>query len=312
MKISIVVPCFNEEEVLDTTAEELLKVIDKLVAEQLCDEGKICFVDDGSKDATWQLIENWTARDKRVSGLKLTRNVGHQNAVIAGLFTATGDAVISIDADLQDDTDAIFEMVREHNQGAEIVFGVRGARDSDTGFKRLTAEGYYRLMQLFGVKLVFNHADFRLLSRRAITALMEFREVNLFLRGMVPLLGFRTSTVYYDRKARTSGVTKYSLSKMLALAWQGITSFSIAPLRFISYMGFIIFVASSGMSAYVILAKFLADQVVPGWASTVLPIYLLGGIQLLSLGVIGEYLGKVYQEVKARPRFLIEKTINLD
>lgn len=311
MKVSFVVPCFNESEVLDTTAEELLRVLETLLTGELCTEGNICFVDDGSTDSTWQQIEAWTKTEDRIAGLKLSRNVGHQNALVAGLFAVEGDVVISLDADLQDDIDAVVDMVREYEGGAEIVLGVRRSRDSDTGFKRLTAKSYYRLMQLFGVRLVSNHADFRLLSRRAISALKEFREVNLFLRGMVPLLGFRTSTVYYDRKARTSGVTKYSLGKMLGLAWQGITSFSVVPLRLISYLGFLIFVASVAMAIYVVTAKFWADQVVPGWASTVLPIYLLGGIQLLSIGVVGEYLGKVYQEVKARPRYFIEKSVNL-
>lgn len=306
--LTIVVPCYNEEAVLPETQIRLLGVLDELEDKNFINnESQIVFVDDGSKDNTWQLIELASETNKRINGLKLSRNRGHQNAVLAGMLTVTGDIIITIDADLQDDLKAIEKMVVAHNQGAAIVYGVRKKRETDTPFKRITAEGYYKLLAKFGVEIVFNHADYRLMSRRVIEALREYDEVNLFLRGIIPQLGYQTAIVYYDRNERFAGESKYPIGKMLALAWQGVTSFSTTPLRMITTLGFLISAGSFAFTIWAIGIRIFSDQAVPGWASTVVPIYLLGGIQLLCIGIIGEYLGKIYTETKKRPRYSIEK-----
>lgn len=306
-KLAIVIPCFNEEAVLCETEVRLLQVLDRLTASQMIDgDSHLVFVDDGSRDKTWSLIEDASRRESRIQGLKLSRNRGHQNAVLAGLMTSKGDILISADADLQDDLEAIDNMVSAYHDGSDIVYGVRKARATDTWFKRVTAESYYRILAKFGVEIVFNHADYRLMSRRAVEALREYREVNLFLRGIIPQLGYKTAVVYYDRNERFAGESKYPLSKMFALAWQGITSFSTTPLRMITGLGFLISGGSIAFSVWALGVRLFSDQAIPGWASTVVPIYLIGGIQLLSLGVIGEYLGKIYTETKGRPRYFID------
>lgn len=310
MQLSIVLPSYNEEEVLQETASRLLSLFEDLIGKnKISDASRICFVDDGSKDKTWNIIETLSQEHLHVSGIKLSRNRGHQNALLAGLFTVEGDIVISIDADLQDDITIIEEMIDSYNEGNDIVYAVRKERTTDTAFKRATAEGFYKIMHLMGVDIVFNHADYRLMSRRAIEHLKEFKEVNLFLRAMIPLVGFQSSSVYYDRAERFAGESKYPLKKMLSFAWDGITSFSVMPLRFITATGFFIFLATIIMSLWVLGVKLFSEEAVPGWASTVLPIYFIGGIQVFSIGIVGEYIGKIYMETKERPRFIIEKTI---
>lgn len=308
--LAIVVPCYNEEEVLPETARRLGDLVERLVrAGKVSGESTIRFVDDGSRDRTWQLIEELAASSPRFRGVKLSRNRGHQNALLAGVFSAEGDAVVTVDADLQDDIEVIAQMVDHFNGGTEIVYGVRESRTSDTAFKRGTAEGYYRLLKLMGVDLVFNHADYRLMSRRALQCLQEYSEVNMFLRGIIPLLGFRTATVFYARSERFAGESKYPLRKMLALAIDGVTSFSVAPLRFISLLGFLVCAFSLVMVVIVLYGKLVQNGTIPGWASSVLPIYFLGGVQLLSIGILGEYVAKIYLESKRRPRFFVEKTV---
>ena len=310
MNLSIVVPCYNEEEVLPETAKRLTGLLGRLQhSGKISENSKIYFVDDGSKDRTWEVIEALSGTYPAVHGLKLSRNRGHQNALLGGLFTAEGDALVSIDADLQDDIDAIEEMVDAYHEGYDIVYGVRKARTTDTPFKRATAEGFYKLMHLMGVDIVFNHADFRLMSRRAVEELKQYPEVNLFLRAMVPLIGYPSTQVYYDRAERFAGESKYPLKKMLAFAWDGITSFSVVPLRLITATGFVIFIASILISLWAVGIKLFTDDAVPGWASTVLPIYFIGGIQVFSIGIVGEYIGKMYLETKRRPRFIIEKSV---
>ena len=310
MILSIVVPCYNEEAVLPETIRRLTTLIAELVDTGTVAIGShVVLVDDGSKDKTWHLISEAAIQRTDVRGIKLSRNRGHQNAVLAGIFAAEGDAVISIDADLQDDVSAIGKMVEEFHNKNDIVYGIRKSRETDSLLKRVPAEGYYRLLEKFGVEIIFNHADFRLLSRRAIEALRGFGEVNLFLRGIVPQLGFRCSSVHYDRAERFAGESKYPLSKMLGLAWQGITSFSTTPLRMITALGFIISLGSFLVTLWAIGIRLLSDLAVPGWASTVVPIYLLGGVQLLSLGIIGEYIAKIYMETKRRPHYFIEEQV---
>jgi glycosyltransferase involved in cell wall biosynthesis len=270
-------------------------------------DSNVWLVDDGSKDATWATIESLAARSDLFVGLKLSRNRGHQNALLAGLLTADGDAVISIDADLQDDLGVIEKMVDAYAAGYEIVYGVRKARDTDTWFKRWTALRYYGLLSALGVDIVPNHADFRLLGRNAINALGLHTEVNLFLRGIIPQLGYRATSVYYDRGERVAGESKYPLRKMLRLALDGITSFSPVPLRLIAVLGIIVCIFSLAMVLWVVSIRLFTDRALPGWASTTVPIYLLGGVQLLCIGILGEYVAKIYSETKARPRFLIEK-----
>ena len=313
MKLAIVLPCYNEEAILEDSFRSLNEVFSRLVAQGKIDEESfICFVDDGSKDGTWPIIERLSKEHERVVGIKLSRNYGHQNALLAGLFNVDADAVITMDADLQDDTDAIEKMVDAYAQGNKIVYGVKRTREADSAFKKVTAHGFYRLMEWMGVDIVYNHADCRLLDREVIGYLKEFREVNLFLRGIVPLIGFPSTTVEYDLRERKKGDSKYSLRKMLSFAWNGITSFSIFPLRLISYTGFIIFAGSLVLTVWAFWVKYFTNDAIPGWASTVLPIYFIGGIQVLSLGIIGEYIGKIYLETKARPRFIMEKRVGRD
>jgi glycosyltransferase involved in cell wall biosynthesis len=310
LQLGIVVPCYNEEEVLPETAKRLLELLERLsTAGLVSSDSATYFVDDGSKDRTWQLIEEMSNANARVHGIKLSRNRGHQNALMAGLFGAKGDVLVSIDADLQDDINVIEDMIRKHLEGYEIVYGVRKSRAMDSIFKKSTAEIYYKLLARMGVDIVYNHADYRLMGRRALDALEGYSEVNLFLRGVIPLLGFRTTTTYYDRSERFAGESKYPLKKMLALAMDGITSFSVVPLRMISMLGFMVSLFSIVMVAWVVYGKLFMNSAIPGWASSVIPIYFLGGIQLLSIGVLGEYVAKIYLETKRRPRYLIEKSI---
>ena len=306
--LTIVVPCYNEEEVLLETASQLSGVLQELIHDVLIsNESRILFVDDGSKDRTWELIENETEHNSFVKGLKLARNVGHQNALIAGLETANkqSDCVVSIDADLQDDIAVIRTFVEKYLEGFDIVYGVRDHRDTDTFFKRTTAVGFYRFMEKIGIKLVPNHADFRLMSKRALDELFRYKETNLFLRGLVPLVGFPSTRVYYDRKERLAGESKYPLKKMLAFAFDGITSFSVAPIRFVTLLGFLAVIVSMIVGIYTLVQKF-TGQTESGWSSLMISIWFVGGLQLMGIGMIGEYVGKIYHEVKRRPKFAIE------
>ncbi|MBM6671038.1 glycosyltransferase family 2 protein [Phocaeicola coprophilus] len=310
-KLIIVVPCYNEQEMLDYTTQELLAVVDRLRRGGKIGEGKILYVDDGSRDATWSIIERLTRAHEAVCGLKLAHNVGHQCALWAGLEWASlhGDVSISIDADLQDDTQAIDEMVDFYNQGTDIVYGVRRERRTDSAFKRQTALMFYRLVRRLGEEIVYNHADFRLMSRRAMRALMAYPERNMFLRGMVPRIGLSTACVYYDRKERMAGESKYPFSKMFALAMDGITSFSVRPLQWIYITGFVMVALAIVATIYCLIAyKFSA--VVWGWTSIMISIWFIGGAMLVSLGIIGEYVGKIYREVKRRPRYFVEKLVD--
>lgn len=307
----IVVPCYNEEEVIHETAKRLDEKIASLVsAGKISDESRVMFVDDGSKDKTWQIIEELNESNKVFRGAKLSRNRGHQNALLGGLMTAKeyADVVISMDADLQDDINAVDGMIDKYYEGCEVVYGVRSSRKKDTFFKKFTAEGYYKLMALFGVDIVFNHADYRLLTKRALEELSGYRETNLFLRGIVPLLGFKSDTVEYERHERFAGESKYPLKKMLAFAFDGITSFSTSLIRLVTMLGFGILAVSILVMIYY-LVVFAMGKTVQGWATIVCSIWLLGGVQLLCIGLIGEYIGKIYAEVKDRPRFIIEKVL---
>ncbi|GGI45937.1 putative glycosyltransferase YkoT [Paenibacillus marchantiophytorum] len=309
--LTIVVPCYNEEEVLPETVFRLSAVLDALIADNLiAGTSTMLLVDDGSKDATWALIESFHAANSFVTGLKLAKNAGHQSALLAGLMKAKAysDCVVSIDADLQDDTDAIREFVVKFHEGFDIVYGVRQDRSADTFFKRATAQGFYKLMTALGVKIHYNHADFRLMSKRTLDNLEKFQEVNLFLRGMVPLLGFPSTQVYYDRKERFAGESKYPLRKMLAFAFDGITSFSVTPIRFVTLMGFLLFILSVFAGIYAVVGKMVGANVT-GWTSLIVSVWFIGGVQLLALGLIGEYIGKIYKEVKQRPLFVIEKDL---
>lgn len=311
VRLAIVVPCYNEQEVLPETARRLGVLLDRLSqAGKVRSDSLIYLVDDGSKDATWSLIEQLSAQSDQFAGIKLSRNRGHQNALLAGLFTAEGDVLVSIDADLQDDVDAIESMIDEFHNGAEVVYAVRRHRTTDTFFKRATAVGFYRFMASMGVETIHNHADFRLMSRRAVEALKAFPETNLFLRGMVPLIGYRSAMVHFDRAARLAGESKYPLRKMLALALDAITSFSVVPLRIITLIGFTVFAGAVGVSMWILWLKLFTTQAIPGWASIALPQVFLGGVQILCLGVIGEYLGKIYVETKGRPRYIVEKVVH--
>jgi glycosyltransferase involved in cell wall biosynthesis len=306
-RLAIIVPCFNEEEVLPDTSARLTGTLENLLATQKCTRGsQIFFVDDGSTDETWQVIERLIAGNPLVAGIKLSRNFGHQNALLAGLFTADADAAVTIDADLQDDIDAIETMLDRYLLGYDVVYGVRRRRDLDSMFKRQSARMFYRTMQALGTKTIVDHADYRLLSRQAILALREYREVNLFLRGIVPLLGYKSTIVQFDRHKRLAGQSKYPLRKMVEFAVDAVTSFSVVPLRLISAIGVLLFFLSMIFAAWATWIALGTEAAVPGWASTLLPILLLGGIQTLCLGVLGEYLGKIYVEVKSRPRYIIE------
>lgn len=309
-RVSIIVPCYNEEAVLPETVRRLRELLTSLVSSnKILRDSHVIFVDDGSSDRTWSLIKEFNAVDPRIKGVKLSANRGHQIALIAGLFAANGDAVITIDADLQDDVAAAELMIDAYLNGYEIVYGVRKRRRTDTFFKRFSAEGYYRLLNLLGVRIVFNHADYRLLGRRALEALQQYTEVNLFIRGIVPMVGFPSTTVQYDRAERFAGESKYPFKKMLALALDGITSFTAFPLRFIAMLGLMLSAASLLMIAWVLWIKLVAGSAIPGWASSVIPIYFLGGIQLLSIGVLGEYVAKIYFETKRRPKYFIEEAL---
>ncbi|CAD6546662.1 glycosyltransferase family 2 protein [Paraburkholderia metrosideri] len=308
--LNLVVPCYNEEEVLPETSTRLFALLDRLIkAGEVSDESRIVFVDDGSRDHTWSIIEALHATNARYGGIKLSRNRGHQNALLAGLLTVQGDVIVSLDADLQDDVEAIPRMLAQYRLGAEIVFGVRHKRDTDTFFKRFTARNYYKLLGTFGVDIQPGHADFRLMSRKTVEALRQFQEVNLFLRGIIPLLGFKTAVVEYERAPRFAGESKYPLGKMLAFAFDGITSFSAVPLQWSTRIGALLAFGSLCFGAWAAFARLFTDLTVPGWASTVIPMYFLGGIQLLFLGVIGGYISKTYAETKQRPRFIIERTL---
>ena len=310
--LAIVVPCYNEEEVLKITSEVLRQVIDSLISKgKISEDSFILFVNDGSKDKTWALIEEeHSACPGKIRGIKLAANVGHQYALTAGLITAKDmcDVCISIDADLQDDVSVIEEMIDRFHEGKDIVYGVRKRRDKDSWFKRVTAQGFYRFMHLMGVKSVYNHADYRLMSKRALEAFSEYKESNLYLRGIIPLLGYDCDCVYYDRKERVAGVSKYPLRKMLSLAFNGISSFSIKPISIITGLGALIIFLSICAAVYALISYF-RQHVVPGWTSLILSIWFLGGVQLLCIGLIGQYVGKVYIEVKKRPRYNIEKII---
>lgn len=312
VRLAIVIPCYNETEVLDITIPRLMALLDELVEKDNCArDSYLLFIDDGSRDDTWLKISRAAdAHPGRVRGLRLSCNAGHQSALLAGLDYATGrcDAAVSIDADLQDDLAAIPRMVQEYRAGAEMVLGVRESREVDSWFKRNSALGFYKLMRRLGVNLVENHADFRLMSAATLANLARFPERNLFLRALPPLLHSSVATVTYRRSSRLAGESKYPLGKMLALAWNGITSFSVVPLRLISVVGGIVFLASLFMIAYA-LAGFLWGAALPGWASITIPLYLLGGMIMLSIGVVGEYLGKLFLEVKRRPRFLVDTTL---
>jgi glycosyltransferase involved in cell wall biosynthesis len=309
--LSIVVPCFNEEDVLPETAGRLKRQLDGLVCEgAIAPSSHACFVDDGSKDRTWSLIEGLNAQSARFRGLKLSRNRGHQAALMAGLLNVDGDLVISIDADLQDDPEAIVPMLRAAAGGADIVYGVRSARAGDTVLKRQTAHLYYRLLGFLGVEIVFNHADFRLLSRRVVEALREYEETNLFLRALIPRLGFVASYVEYERAQRFAGKSKYSLPRMVALAIEGVTSFSNRPLRLITMLGCATALLSLGLTVWALCVSLIFKATIPGWASIVIPVYLVCGVQLLCLGVIGEYVGKIYLETKRRPRFHVTEMLS--
>lgn len=311
-KLMVVIPCYNEEEVLHETAARMAEKMASLIRKGYCDgDSRVLFVDDGSKDRTWEIIQELHDRQPLFEGLRLSRNRGHQNALLAGLMTAKAhcDFSISMDADLQDDLDAMDRFIDEYRKGCDVVYGVRNKRDTDTLFKRQTALLFYRLMKGLGVDITFNHADYRLMSRRALEGLSQFREVNLFLRGLAPLVGYQSGYVYYDRGERFAGESKYPFKKMLAFAIDGITSFSVKPLRLITTIGLLIFIVSLLMLLYTLVA-WIAGRTVIGWTSTLASIWMIGGIQLLSLGVIGEYIGKIYNETKKRPRFIIDRYLN--
>lgn len=314
MKLYLVIPCYNEEEVLRETADQCSKKLAALIEEgKISEESRICFVDDGSKDNTWSIIEECVAADCMFCGVKLSRNKGHQNALLAGLMTVKDkcDAAISLDADLQDDIDAIDAMVDKYREGCEVVYGVRSSRKTDKLFKRATARSFYKLMRAMGVELVYDHADYRLMSSRALNALAEFDEVNLFLRGLVPLIGFKCGSVEYERKKRFAGKSKYPLRKMFSFAFEGVTSMSVKPIRMISALGVFIFLTSIVMLVYSLIRHFTGNTV-EGWTSIVVSVWAVGGLQLLAIGVIGEYIGKIYLESKRRPKYIIDKTLNVD
>ena len=308
----VVVPCYKEEEVLPETSKRLKAKLTALIAQgKISPRSRILFVNDGSKDRTWPIIEELHAQDRIFSGVNLSRNRGHQNALLAGLMTAVqyADMMVSMDADLQDDIDAMDRMIDAYHEGCDVVYGVRSSRKTDSFFKRFTAESFYKLMKAMGVDIVFNHADYRLMSRRAVEGLADFKEVNLFLRGIVPQIGYSWTTVEYERAKRFAGESKYPLKKMLSFAFDGITSFSVKPLRLILTLGAVIFALSLVMLLWTLI-RWIAGATVSGWASLMCSIWMIGGIQLLALGVIGEYIGKVYSEAKARPRFIIERVLN--
>jgi glycosyltransferase involved in cell wall biosynthesis len=315
LTLGIVVPCYNEEEVLPETAARLAEKVESLCGEnKISEKSKIVFVDDGSTDATWNLIEKYYGENPgRFSGIKLSRNRGHQNALLSGLLALKDacDAVISIDADLQDDIDAIDGMLQKFSSGYEIVYGVRSERKSDSPFKRISAQGFYSFMHFLGVDIIYNHADFRLMGRRALDALAEYGEVNLFLRGIIPLLGYKTAVELYARSERFAGKSKYPLKKMLAFSFEGITSLSIKPIRMITWLGILLTLASVGMIINFLVRHFLGQTVI-GWSSLIVSLWGIGGLILFSIGIVGEYIGKIYLETKRRPRYRIEQFLGKD
>lgn len=305
----IVIPCYNEQAVLAQTAAAVINNLRQMVAQGLIHKNsKLVFVDDGSTDQTWQMIQTFHQQNDCVQGISLSKNSGHQNALLAGLLTVRefADMVISLDADLQDDIEVIPQFVKEYYNGFDVVYGVRSTRKTDGRFKRLSARSFYKLMHHMGVEIVYDHADYRLMSKRAIDSLAEFKEVNLFLRGIVPLIGFKTTTVSYERHSRAAGESKYPLKKMLSFAFDGITSFSIRPIRMITALGLLIFLCSIIMLIY-FLVIYLSGNTVSGWTSTIISVWAIGGLELLSIGVVGEYIGKIYLETKHRPRFIVDQ-----
>lgn len=313
-KLYIVIPCFNEDSVLLETSKRLKEKMQKLMTENIITkDSKVIFVDDGSTDSTWELITEIHRNDKMFSGCKLSRNRGHQNALLSGLDCAKGkcDAVISMDSDLQDDIEAIDQFIKKYEEGNEIVYGVRSSRKKDSFLKSRTAKAFYKIMSLMGAEIVPNHADYRLLGSKALEALFEFNEVNLFLRGIVPLIGYKSAKVYYERKERFAGESKYPVKKMISFALDGITSFSIKPIKMISSLG-IIFVVVSGIMLLYSLISYFTGHSVSGWASLITSIWAIGGLQLLAIGIIGEYIGKVFLETKSRPRYIIEEFLDED
>lgn len=307
-KLLLVVPCYNEEEILAKTHHVLQEYCNRLVIEgMISSESRVCFVNDGSRDRTWPLIEEICQQDPKSIGVKLSRNFGHQSAILAGLMhhSADFDCFVTIDADLQDDVEAIGQMIEQYRQGAMVVYGVRDDRSSDTWFKRTTAESFYKMMRWMGVPVVFNHADFRLMDRRILEEFANFKEVNLFLRGIIPLIGFRSEKVFYKRFEREAGETKYPLKKMLLFAWNGVTSFSTFPMRLVLYFGVFNFLIAIFISVYIGIS-YLFGNTVAGWTSIVLPMTFFSGANMIAIGLIGEYVGKIYEEVKGRPRYIIE------
>lgn len=307
-KLYIAVPCYNEEEVLPDSSGKLLNKMNEMISQgKITADSRIVFIDDGSKDKTWEIISNLHSENEMFQGIKLSRNRGHQNALLCGLMTLKDrcDAVISIDADLQDDINVFDEMVAKYEDGCDVVYGVRSKRETDTFFKRFTAEAYYKVLDKMGAKIIFNHADFRLMSSRALDGFSQFKEVNLFLRGLVPMVGYKSDIVTYERSERLLGESKYPLKKMLALAFEGITSLSTKPIKMISRAGLAIFLISIVMLIYFVVRYFMGATV-QGWASLAVSIWAIGGLQLLAIGVIGEYIGKIYLETKARPRYIVE------
>jgi len=312
MKLGIVIPCYNEEEVLAETKKHIEKLLNEMIAkDEISKDSFICFVDDGSKDKTWDIIEEFAENSPNFRGIKLSRNFGHQNALIAGLMQLKedADALISMDADLQDDILVIKQFVEKYKKGYEVVYGVREDRSKDTTFKRATAEAFYKFQSFMGIESISNHADYRLLSKKALNALAEFKEINLFIRGVIPLIGFRSCSVYYARGERFAGESKYPFKKMLFFALDGIASFSIVPLRIITVIGFFIFLFSFFIILWILCEKFLLGTTIQGWSSVMISIYLMGGIQVMSIGIIGEYVGRVFQQSKGRPRYIIDKEV---
>ncbi len=310
IELAIVIPCFNESEILLASKCRLLELRRGLIdSGKISENSSLWFIDDGSTDSTWSMIDWFSQQDEHIHGIKLSRNWGQQAAILAGLLNAQGDAIISIDADLQDDLTVVDKMLDEHLDGSDIVYGVKSSRAGDSKFKRFTAEFFYRLMDTIGVNVVYNHADFRFMSRRAVEALRQYREVNLFLRGIVPLIGYKTSKISYELSPRKAGKTKYSLRKMMVLTLDGITSFSPFPLRLITFTGFFIAIISFLVGIWTIIVRLFTNLTIAGWTSIVVPIYFLGGIQLLSIGIIGEYVSRIYLETKNRPRFVIERVL---
>ena len=307
----IVIPCYNEEEVLEETTKRLKVKMNYLIEEKIVSKkSKVLYVNDGSKDKTWKLIESIEKKEKNFTGISLSRNRGHQNALLAGLLTAKekADVIISMDADLQDDIDAIDKMLEKYNDGADIVYGVRNSRKKDTLFKKTTAQGFYKIMKFFGVDIVYNHADYRLTTKKVLDELEKYNEVNLFLRGIFPLIGFKSEIVYYERGERFAGESKYPLKKMIHFAWDGITSFTIKPLHFIFSIGIIIFIVSILIMIYSLVRK-VTGNTVSGWTFLSISIWFIASLQMISIGIIGEYIGKIYMEVKHRPRYSIEKNL---